>query len=279
MTIYDGFAELERTGWTNPEIATGYIDMFSPASDMAVPAVVSRIPGTARVLDLCCGQGNTTLALIDAGHDVVGADFSTVMLEEARKRRPDATFIEADAQDLPFAAECFDAVTSTFGLMHVPDQPRALREIARVLRPGGRLVMSAWAGPAHSAAFGILYPAVMQNADPSVTMPEQPDFHRFADEDTASGLFSEAGLGLSSIELVPCHWDMDDPARLFEIFLRGAPRGGSLLSRQPEENRNAIRNAMTEAVRSRCAHDGGYRVEIPAAVIVATRDEVHPPLP
>lgn len=269
MTEYAGFAELETAGWNDPQISKGYVEIFSSASDMAVAPVVAKVPDGSRVLDLCCGQGNTTSALLAAGHDVIGADFSPLMLAQARDRAPDAEFVEADAQNLPFDADSFEAVTCTFGLMHVPDQPRALSEIARVLRPGGRFVMTAWAGPAHSTAFAILYPSVMQNADPSVVMPDQPDFHRFADEATASNLLSAAGLALTSIEHVPCHWDMEDPGHLFDIFLRGAPRGGSLLSRQPEENRNAIRDAMEQAVRARCAHGSGFRVEIPAALVVA----------
>jgi ubiquinone/menaquinone biosynthesis C-methylase UbiE len=65
--VFEGFAELERNGWTSDDIAAGYVDLFSPASDMAVASIVSGIPAGAHVLDLCCGQGNVTAALLFDG--------------------------------------------------------------------------------------------------------------------------------------------------------------------------------------------------------------------
>lgn len=125
MTRYDGFAELERRGWTDDGISGGYVERFAAASDQAIPAIVAEIAGGARagtpVLDLCCGQGNVAEALAAAGFAVTGVDFSPQMLAHARARAPSVEFIEADAQDLPFEAAQFGAVTCSFGLMHVPD--------------------------------------------------------------------------------------------------------------------------------------------------------------
>mgnify|MGYP003700780771 CR=1 FL=1 len=84
--VFRGFAELEKNGWTSEDITAGYVDLFSPASDLAIPAVISGITSGARVLNLSCGQGNVTAALIAAGLDTVGADLSPKMLGYARRR-------------------------------------------------------------------------------------------------------------------------------------------------------------------------------------------------
>jgi demethylmenaquinone methyltransferase/2-methoxy-6-polyprenyl-1,4-benzoquinol methylase len=103
----------------------------------------------SRVLDLCCGTGDMTFALREqAGNDspqVVGADFSHAMLERARSKSLDKSsqngklphWIEADALCLPFPDQHFSLVTSAFGFRNLVDYDGGLREIARVLRPGG----------------------------------------------------------------------------------------------------------------------------------------------
>ena len=137
MAAYEGFAVLETNGWSSDGISSGYVNLFAAASDLAIPPIVSSIEGTGRVLDLCCGQANVAEALLRVGHSVVGADFSAKMLAHARERLPNGEFVEADAQDLPFEKGEFDAVVCGFGLMHVPDQPKALSEVRRVLKPNG----------------------------------------------------------------------------------------------------------------------------------------------
>jgi demethylmenaquinone methyltransferase / 2-methoxy-6-polyprenyl-1,4-benzoquinol methylase len=101
----------------------------------------------ARVLDLCCGTGDMAFALRRAGGKtpahIVGADFSHAMLQHARMKSSDPSmtsppeWIEADALNLPFGSGHFDLVTSAFGFRNLADYDAGLREIHRVLRPGG----------------------------------------------------------------------------------------------------------------------------------------------
>jgi len=96
----------------------------------------------ARVLDLCCGTGDMAFALRKQGREaiVAGADFSHAMLVRARAKTTSAnpvTWIESDALRLPFADNSFDLVTSAFGFRNLADYDAGLREIFRVLRPGG----------------------------------------------------------------------------------------------------------------------------------------------
>jgi len=269
MAVYEGFAELEKYGWSGSGVADGYVNLFSPASDRAIPALIADLEPDLRVLDLCCGHGNVTEALVKAGANVVGADFSTAMLEYAQRRLPDGEFIEADAQDLPFDSNSFDAVVSNLGIIHVPDQPKALREVRRVLRDGGQFAMTSWCGPDVSPAFQVFYGCVQKHGHPDVAVPEGPNFHQFANEEMARSLFADVGLELQSLEQLDCYWELSQPDQLAEIFEKGAPRGGYLLTSQPDNNRNAIKSAVTEMVAERFEQGGIWHVPIPAALAKA----------
>jgi demethylmenaquinone methyltransferase/2-methoxy-6-polyprenyl-1,4-benzoquinol methylase len=93
-----------------------------------------------KVLDVCCGTGDLTLADREAGGDVIGVDFSEEMLARARRKAPDVDWMHADATALPFEDGTFDVVTVGFGIRNLPDLEAGLRELARVTRSGeGRL--------------------------------------------------------------------------------------------------------------------------------------------
>jgi demethylmenaquinone methyltransferase / 2-methoxy-6-polyprenyl-1,4-benzoquinol methylase len=91
-----------------------------------------------RVLDVCCGTGDLALAAAAAGGHVTGLDFSAPMLERARRKSSEIEWIEGDALVLPFADDAFDAATVGFGVRNLDDLEAGLKELRRVLRPGGR---------------------------------------------------------------------------------------------------------------------------------------------
>src|SRR5690625_2361941 len=113
---------------------------------VATRRAVAAEPGM-RVLDLAAGTGTSSEAYADAGVDVVPCDFSTGMVAVGKRRRPDLSFVAGDATRLPFADESFDVVTISFGLRNVVDTELALREMRRVTRPGGRLVVCDFSRP------------------------------------------------------------------------------------------------------------------------------------
>jgi demethylmenaquinone methyltransferase/2-methoxy-6-polyprenyl-1,4-benzoquinol methylase len=92
-----------------------------------------------RVLDACCGTGDLALASLAQGGRVTGLDFSERMLERARRKSSDIEWVNGDLLELPFDDGTFDAVTVGFGVRNAEDLGLALRELRRVLRPGGRL--------------------------------------------------------------------------------------------------------------------------------------------
>jgi demethylmenaquinone methyltransferase / 2-methoxy-6-polyprenyl-1,4-benzoquinol methylase len=92
-----------------------------------------------RVLDACCGTGDLAIAARLRGAGVVGLDFSEPMLERARSKDPAVAWVRGDVLALPFEQASFDAVTIGFGLRNVEDLEAALRELRRILRPGGRI--------------------------------------------------------------------------------------------------------------------------------------------
>ncbi len=94
-----------------------------------------------RVLDACCGTGDLAVAAARAGGKVTGLDFSAAMLERARRKAPELEWVQGDATAMPFEDGGFDAVTIGFGIRNVPDLEQGLRELRRVLRPGGRLAV------------------------------------------------------------------------------------------------------------------------------------------
>jgi SAM-dependent methyltransferase len=100
------------------------------------------------VLDIACGTGNAALIAAEAGATVVGLDSAARLIDVARERAADAgadaEFVVGDALELPFDDGGFDAVVSVFGVIFAPDPARAIAEILRVLKPGGRALLSAW---------------------------------------------------------------------------------------------------------------------------------------
>jgi demethylmenaquinone methyltransferase / 2-methoxy-6-polyprenyl-1,4-benzoquinol methylase len=95
-----------------------------------------------RVLDACCGTGDLAIAARRAGAaEVIGLDFSEEMLERARHKAPELDWVQGDALALPFADGSFDAATVGFGIRNVDDLEAGLRELRRVLRPGGRVAI------------------------------------------------------------------------------------------------------------------------------------------
>jgi demethylmenaquinone methyltransferase/2-methoxy-6-polyprenyl-1,4-benzoquinol methylase len=129
-----------------------------------------QLTGGERVLDLAAGTGVSTVELARGGADAVACDFSLGMLRAGRahkRRRRRIPYVAGDAMHLPFGDAYFDAAVISFGLRNVSDVPLALREMARVVRPGGQLVVCEFSRPTWRP-FRVLYLNYLMRALPAV---------------------------------------------------------------------------------------------------------------
>jgi ubiquinone/menaquinone biosynthesis methyltransferase len=103
-------------------------------------ALLANVRSGERALDLACGTGDIALAVARRGAQTVGLDITHRMLQLAVRRASPVKFIAGDMANLPFRSGAFDLVTTGYGLRNVPDLDAAIDEVARVLKPGGRLL-------------------------------------------------------------------------------------------------------------------------------------------
>jgi demethylmenaquinone methyltransferase / 2-methoxy-6-polyprenyl-1,4-benzoquinol methylase len=159
------------------------------------------LPGD-RVLDACCGTGDLALAARRRGGVVTGLDFSPVMLERARRKGPDVEWVQGDLLALPFPDGSFEAATVGFGVRNVADLALALRELRRVLVPGGRLAVLEITQPRgvlrpfYRLWFDGIVPAlghVLPGGDAYTYLPAS--VRRFPGPDALATLLEDAGFG------------------------------------------------------------------------------------
>jgi demethylmenaquinone methyltransferase/2-methoxy-6-polyprenyl-1,4-benzoquinol methylase len=148
----------------------------------AVLDAVDPQPGE-RVLDLAAGTGTSSQPFHDRGAEVVPCDFSVGMLREGKRKLPPLPFAAGDGTRLPFADDTFDAVTISFGLRNIVDPDAGLRELRRVTRPGGRLVVCEFSSPT-LAPWRTVYIEYLMKALPSIarTVSSSPDAYVYLAE-------------------------------------------------------------------------------------------------
>jgi demethylmenaquinone methyltransferase/2-methoxy-6-polyprenyl-1,4-benzoquinol methylase len=148
----------------------------------AVIAAVDPQPGE-RVLDLAAGTGTSSQPFADRGATVVPCDFSLGMLQVGKRNRPHLPFTAGDGTRLPFADETFDAVTISFGLRNIVDPLAGLKELRRVTRPGGRLVVCEFSHPVW-APFRTVYLEYLMKALPAISraVSSSPDAYVYLAE-------------------------------------------------------------------------------------------------
>ena len=174
--MFDGVAK--RYDLTNTVLAFGQDRGWRRATR----AALELRPGQ-RVLDVGAGTGVSTQELGRSGAYAVGADLSIGMLRAGRRTRPTVPLLAGDALALPFADAAFDAVTISFALRNVVDTGAALTELARVTRPGGRLVVCEFSHPT-SALFRTAYLSYLIRSLPAVarSVATNPDAYVYLAE-------------------------------------------------------------------------------------------------
>jgi SAM-dependent methyltransferase len=197
-------------------------------------------PGT-RLLDVACGSGYAAALAAARGAEVTGIDIAPALLEIARERAPDGTFLEGEMDALPLPDEQFDVVTSVNGFQFALDPANAFAEAARVLVPGGRLAAATFAEPERNE--GTALHLAMK------TLVEEPADDGYVPYALSSpggleGMLGPAGLRLDSSSEVALAWNYSDTDTTIRALLASA--GGARASRVAGEQR--VRDALVAAI-------------------------------
>jgi SAM-dependent methyltransferase len=255
------------------------VDIARVYQEQVVPALMEewapRVAAAAeirpghRVLDVACGTGVLTRAAATragASGSVTGLDLSPRMLAIAARVSPKLTWQEGDAQALPFPDNSFDAVVSQFGLMFVPNAPLALREMMRVLKPGGHLAVAVWASLTDTPVYAAEVALVERVAGTTAGAPLRAPFV-LGDSGRFAGLFNAAGIEGATIGLQPGSGAFPSIRTMVELDLRVLlPTIDVALDEERIEE--ILRRAETE-LRPFVVEEGG-KVVFASPAIVAT---------
>jgi SAM-dependent methyltransferase len=266
MTDADAFHDFELAGWQRAAAAypTAFGALTAQATDPLLDAVGAR--RGVRLLDVATGPGYVAVAAAKRGADVVAIDFASAMVEHVRRAHPALDVREGDAEALPFEPATFEAAVTSFGLLHFARPERALSEMHRVLRPGGRVAFTVWATPERAIGFRIVLDAITAHGN-AAAPPPGPPFFRFSDAGECERALRDAGFESPAVVEVPMTWRLSSPAALFDAMSEGAVRTAAILNAQPPDARVAIRQAIASEVASFVR---GGAVEIPMPCVLAT---------
>jgi ubiquinone/menaquinone biosynthesis C-methylase UbiE len=217
---WDGFARLnagERFKAKSAEMGA--------AVTAAIVEETQVSPGM-RVLDLACGSGEPSISIAvllkGTGH-VTGVDFASAPLEVARERAAkrgldNVEYLQADVHRLPFKEESFDRVSSRLGVMFFSDLPKALGEMRRVLKPGGRVALLGW-GAMEQPYFETTIGTVLRMR-PELEVPASAQaMFKFGRPGTLAGALREAGFDGAEDRVRRLRWDWHgSPEEMWDYF-------------------------------------------------------------
>ena len=215
-------------------------ETYAPIHDRVVAALALE-PG-ARVLDAACGTGAVALRAARLGADVVGIDISADQLGKARRAAAaeglEIRFDEGDCQDLPCGTAEFDSVASAFGVIFAADHERTAAELARVCRPGGVLVLTAWRKDGWSEL----------HAQAGRTFSHEADAREWSEEPRVRSLLG----GAFDLELERGEWRVqaDSGEDLWELVSTSMPPLRAWLAEQSDDSRARAEQVYREFLAS-----------------------------
>lgn len=253
-------------GWAEH---SDYVDARGAHVTEAMLDLAAPRPGD-RVLELACGGGGVGLAAAERGCEVVLSDVAPEMTAIAERRaagRARVSTLVLDLEEIAQPDDSYDVVLCREGLMLTPDPGRAAREIARVLRPGGRVAVVVWAARERNPWLGIVFDAVSAQTGVPVPPPGFPGPFSLSDPDRLAGLLTDAGL--EDVEVS----ELAVPARarsFEEWWTRTIALAGPLanvLRSLPVPAAEAIRSRVRASARTYETADG---LELPGVTLLAS---------
>jgi ubiquinone/menaquinone biosynthesis C-methylase UbiE len=259
---------IQRYGWDLA--ATGYESLWQGQLAEAQAAMLELASPAAgeRVLDIACGTGLVTFAAareVGPNGEVLGTDLSQRMIDAAERRARElmlssCSFLRMDAENLSLPDARFDVALCGLGLMYVPDPERALREMRRVLRPGGRVSVAVW-GERRNCGWSPVFAIVDAEVDSEVC----PLFFRLGQQDALARACAEAGFeDVKQRRITTTLVYADSSEACDAVFVAGPV--ALAWSRFDDEVRARARARYLEAIDP-WRHGGGYR--IPGEFVIA----------
>lgn len=240
-------------------------------------AADARVRPGLHVLDL--GSGTGYPALLDAqtvGPDgsVIGMDLAEQMLEAARRKATrlglaNVTFRTSDVTALPFESASFDAVTSRFCLMFLPEIQKAAAEITRVLRPGGWVAAAVWSSPDKNPSISLSMEAIRNVVELPPPDPAAPGIFRLAKQGELAGMLQQAGLVDVMEQEFLAEWSYASAEEYYTSLMELAAPIQILMATIAADRLQLVRQLILEAVSR---YQRGNRIIFPIAVrMVAAR--------
>ena len=245
-------------------IAPGYDRYVAPQEvDLANEALrLVDLEQGERFLDVAAGTGGLSLPAARLGAEVLATDWSPAMIErfEARVReeglKAEGRVMDCHALDLP--DDSFDVTGSQFGVMLVPDQPRALREMVRVTKPGGRVLVIAYGSPAELEFLQFFVSALEAVAPEFPGIPDDPPPLEFqvSDPDVLRRRLTEAGLKDVRVERTVERPAFASGQEMWDWVLYGNPIPGMLVADLSEDQQARLREVLDAMLRERTDANG-----------------------
>jgi ubiquinone/menaquinone biosynthesis C-methylase UbiE len=268
-----------RAAWD--KIAPGYDRTNTPTQMWLANEGLRRAglqPGD-RFLDVAAGGGALSIPAARLGARVLAADQSSVMLELLKQRAGrEGLDIETRAMDghaLDVVDDGFDMAGSQFGVMLFPDMPRGIREMARVVRPGGRVLMIAYGDPHKIEFFGFFVHAI-QSVRPDFTGPPMtppPLPFQLQDPDRLHKELAAAGLKNVKVETVTETTEFRTGEDFWDWLLHSNPIVGTVLDslRLANEEKDAMQQKLDRMVRERADSGGAAKLTNPVNIGIGTK--------
>ena len=268
-----------RDAWDR--IAIGYDTSVTPTHEALAEEGLRRA-GLAkgdRFLDVAAGSGALSLPAARIGARVLATDYAPAMLERLKERARSAELsIETRVMDghaLELEDDSFDVAGSQFGVMLFPDLPRALREMARVVKPGGRVLVHAFGNPGSIEFISFLVAAVRSVRPQFSGPPSDPPPLEFqlADPEKLRSCLADAGLGSIRVEAVTETLEFRNGQELWKWLIHSNPIVENLLSTLDLSagEREAIQHALEPMVEARADTDGVARLTSPVNIGIGTK--------
>ena len=265
------FHDFEQAGWQRA--AEHYPKAFGDLTSQAAGPLLDAagVGAGTRLLDVGTGPGFVAGVAAERGAMVTGLDFSSAMIDEARRRHPSIAFREGDAESLPFDAEQFDAVVMNYGMLHLARPNAAIAEARRVLRPGGRYAFTVWGAPDLAIGFGLVVHAIEKYGDPHVGLPEGPPFFQFSDAVECRRTLESAGFGGIDVAVLRLTWRLTSADAVFAAIAMGGVRTSAVLRAQTPDAIAQIRDSVRHGVESYWTNDGAFEVPMLSVLASATK--------